>query len=379
MRLSQIVGAQVAWWQLGFRARRAALREQAPPDVMAVAREWSHQVLAAPWWWRLTRVLMLGAVAVLGLTSVLVVALDGKDESVMAHYSLLTALPVLAVSAWWQTRCARKLAVHTEPLPRRSRVWMAVQALAFITTASVLITLIVRAAVIESQQQVHCPAVTVDEDVRDYLSDVSVCPLADTAVDVTGFRHTPVGGRTVRDHAYAIPELGLMLIPDEIVRAWHAELKKLGTPIDYPRSDGQTWFVNFEGGHVAASGGRAQAIVGYRYAPVSKVGECPMTDRPCVVAVERTEDTLTVVWSYQDADAFNIQWWEERTRSPKGVEVAIRRYTIHGADPTRTYGFSVEACQKRFLGRSTCTPWYSVVLPAFRSLPGRGSADAGHP
>ncbi|WP_346130537.1 hypothetical protein [Lentzea roselyniae] len=145
MRQSQIVGAQVAWWQLGFRAHRAALKQQAAPDVMVVAREWSHQVLAAPWWWRLTRVLMLGAVAVLGCASVLVVALDGKDESVMAHYSLLTVLPVLAASAWWQTRCARRLVVQTGAPPRRLRAWMAVQAIAFVAAAGVLITLIVRA------------------------------------------------------------------------------------------------------------------------------------------------------------------------------------------------------------------------------------------
>ncbi|HEX8866400.1 MAG TPA: hypothetical protein VF821_12165 [Lentzea sp.] len=379
MRLSQIVGAQVAWWQLGFRARRAALKHQASPDVMAVAREWSHQVLSAPWWWRLTRVLMLGAVAVLGCTSVLVVALDGKDESVMAHYSLLMALPVLAASAWWQTRCARKLAVHTELPPKRSRAWMAAQACAFITAASVLITLIVRAAVVESQLRVQCPAVTVDQDVRDHTQDVAVCPLANTAVDVTGFRHTPIGERTVRDHVYAIPGLGTVVMPDDIARAWHSKLRELGAPIDYPRTDGQRWFVNFEGGHVVSDGIKAQAVVGFRYDPVSKVGDCPQTDRPCVVAVERTEDTLTVVWSYKDADAFNIQWWEERTRPLKGVEVATRRYTIRDVDPARAYGFSVEACQKRFLGRSTCTPWYSVVVPAVRSLPGRGSADAGHP
>lgn len=386
MRLSQIVGAQVAWWQLGFRARRAALKQQAPPDVMAVAREWSHQVLAAPWWWRLTRVLMLGAVAVLGCTSVLVVALDGKDESVMAHYSLLTALPVLAASAWWQTRCARKLAVQIgPPPPRRSRAWMAVQALAFIAAVSVLITMIVRAAVIESRQQVRCPAVTVDQDVLDHTQDFAICPLADTAVDVTGFRHTPIGERAVRDHIYVIPGLGTMVIPDQMVRAWHSQLHELGAPIDYPRHDGKMLFVNFERGHVAAESGYAhtvkwaKAVVGHRYEPVSKVGDCPMTDRPCVVAVERTADTITFVWSYKDADAFNVQWWEERARPRKGVEVAMRRYTVRHADPDRTYGFSVEACQKRFLGRSTCTPWYSVVVPAVRSLPGRGSADAGHP
>lgn len=386
MRLSQIVGAQVAWWQLGYRARRAALKEQASPDVMAVAREWSHQVLAAPWWWRLTRVLMLGAVAVLGCASVLVVALDGKDESVMAHYSLLTALPVLAMSAWWQTRCARRLAVQIgPPPPRRSRAWMAVQAVAFVAAVSVLVTMIVRAAVIESRLRVPCPAVNVDQDVLDYTQDVAVCPLGDTAVDITGFRHTPIGERTIRDHVYAVPGLGTMVIPEEMVRVWHSKLTELGAPIDFPRHDGQMWFVNFERGHVVAESKTsdgvwpAKAIVGHRYEPVSKVGDCPKTDRPCVVAVERTDDTLTIVWSYQDADGFNVQYWEEGTRSLKGVEVATRRFTVRDADPGRTYGFSVEACRKRFLGRSTCTPWYSVVVPAVRSLPGRASADVGHP
>ncbi|WP_112225902.1 hypothetical protein [Lentzea atacamensis] len=79
-------------------------------------------MLAAPWWWRLTRVLMLGAVAVLGCASVLVVALDGKDESVMAHYSLLTALPVLAASVFTRVdgrasdcvRCRRWCSDHAD-------------------------------------------------------------------------------------------------------------------------------------------------------------------------------------------------------------------------------------------------------------------------
>jgi hypothetical protein len=262
---------------------------------------------------------------------------------------------------------------------------MAAQALAFIAAVSVLITLIVRAAVIESRQQVRCPAVTVEQDVLGHTQGFAICPLADTARGVTGFRHTPIGEGAVRDHVYAIPGLGTMVIADEMVRAWHSQLHELGAPIDCPRHDGKTLFVNFERGHVAAESAYAhavkwaKAVVGHRYDPVSKVGDCPMTDRPCVVAVERTEDAITFVWSYKDADAFNIQWWEGRTRPRKGVEVAMRRYTIKNTDPRRTCGFSVEACQKRFLGRSTCTPWHSVVAPAVRSLPGRASADAGHP
>lgn len=378
MRLSQIVGAQVAWWQLGFRARRAALRQEAPPDVMAVAREWSQQVLAAPWWWRLTRVLMLGAVAVLGCAAVLVVALDGMDESVMAHYSLLTALPVLAASAWWQTHCARKIGPAP---PRRSRAWMAVQAVVFVAAVGVLGTMIVQAAVVESQLQLRCPAVTVDQDVRVYTQEVDDCALADTAVDVTGFRHTPIGERALRDHAYAIPGVGLVVVPDGMVRVWHARLRALGAPIDYPHLDGQIWFLNFEGGHVVAESmaegvRKARVVTDLRYEPVTKVGDCSMTDRPCVVAVERTDDSLTAVWSYPDADAFNVQWWEERSRPGKGVEVANRRFTVRDADPGRMYGFSVQACRKRFLGRSACTGWYSVILPA-RSLPDPGSAGAG--
>ncbi|WP_146771641.1 fibronectin type III domain-containing protein [Lentzea atacamensis] len=203
--------------------------------------------------------------------------------------------------------------------------------------------------------------------------------MADTAVDITGFRHTPIGDRIVRDHVYAIPGLGTLVIPDDMARAWHAQLKDLGTPIDFPHPDAQTWFLNFERGHIAHGSGSTRAIIGHRYEPVSKIGDCPMTDRPCVVAAERTEDTLAVVWSYPDADAFNVQWWEERGRPRKGVEVAARRYTVRDADPHRTYGFSVEACQKRFLGRSTCTPLVPVVVPAVRSLPGRGFADVGHP
>ncbi|MFS8097322.1 fibronectin type III domain-containing protein [Lentzea alba] len=383
MRLSQIVGAQVAWWQLGFRARRAALRQLASPDVMAVAREWSHQVLSAPWWWRLTRVLMLGAVAVLGCASVLVVALDGKDESVMVHYALLTALPVLAASAWWQTHCARKLAVQIgPPPPRRSRAWMAVQALAFIVAVSVLIAAIVRAAVVESEQHARCPAVIVDDDVLEFTEDRSVCALASTATDFTGFRHTPVGDVRVRNHVYAIPGVGTMIITHSMVRAWHSQLRELGAPVDYPRSDGQIWFLNFEHGYVSAdlsvdeTGASVSAVVGRRYEPVSKVGDCPYPDRPCVVSVERTENSLTVVWSSPDADAFNVQWWEERTKPGPGVEVAARRFTIRDADPGRSYGFSIESCKKRFLGRSTCTKWSpTVVVP--RSLPDPGSAGAG--
>ncbi|MFI6095967.1 hypothetical protein ACIA8G_10465 [Lentzea sp. NPDC051213] len=367
MRLSQIVGAQVAWWQLGFRARRAALRLQASPDVMAVAREWSHQVLAAPWWWRLTRVLMLGAVAVLGCASVLVVALEGKDESVMVHYALLMALPVLAASAWWQTRCARKLAVQIgPPPPRRSRAWMAVRAVAFVSVAGLLVTMIVQAAVVESRRQVTCQPVVVDDAVREYLHGMSECALADTAVDLTGLRHTPVGNRESRDHLYDVPGLGTMIIADGLARAWHARLGELGAPIDYPRQDGQMWFLNLEHGHVAAFGygngvRDAVAVVGTAYSPVSKIGDC-LPDRPCVISVERTADTLTIEWSAPDADAFNVQWWEERTRPRPGVEVAARRFTLRGIDPTHKFGFALEACKKRFLGRSACTRWSPTVV-----------------
>ncbi len=112
-------------------------------------------------------------------------------------------------------------------------------------------------------------------------------------------------------------------------------------------------------------------MIGKRYEPVHQIGHCPLTDRPCVVSVERTADSLTVVWSYPDADAFNVQWWEERTQPTGGVEVASRRFTVRNVNPRHMYGVSVEACQKRFLGRSQCTPWsHTVVVPAVQ-IPAR--------
>ncbi|WP_146231512.1 hypothetical protein [Lentzea atacamensis] len=220
-----------------------------------MAREWSHQVLAAPWWWRLTRVLMFGAVAVLGCASVLVVALDGKDESVMAHYSLLTVLPVLAASAWWQTRCARRLVVQTGATTTAftrvdGRASDCVRCCRWCSDHADR-----SGAVVESQLRVPCPAVTIDQDVLNYTEDVAECPWADTAVGITGFRHTPIGDRTVCDHVYAIPGLGTLVIPDDMGRAWHAQLKDLGAPIDFPHPDAQTWFLNFERGHIAHGSG----------------------------------------------------------------------------------------------------------------------------
>ncbi|TWP47014.1 fibronectin type III domain-containing protein [Lentzea tibetensis] len=232
--------------------------------------------------------------------------------------------------------------------------------------------MVAESAVVDARSRLRCPAFAVDPEVRELATTHGHCPLGDTATDVTGYSHTPVGDRgVIWEDSYRIPGLGLVIIPHELALAWHADLAALEPPVDYVRPDGELRFLNFQGGHlvggpITSTGVHLRRIVlGERYAPVSRVGDCPTADRPCVVSVERTADTVTVVWSFPDADAFNIQWWEERSPPTKGVEVAARRFTLRGADPARMYGFTIEACAKRFLGRSTCTPWSpTIVVPA---------------
>jgi hypothetical protein len=51
------------------------------------------------------------------------------------------------------------------------------------------------------------------------------------------------------------------------------------------------------------------------------------------------------------------------------TEIAGYRFTLPDPVPGARYGFAVEACDKRFLARSVCTPFSGVVNVRTRQNP----------
>jgi hypothetical protein len=73
---------------------------------------------------------------------------------------------------------------------------------------------------------------------------------------------------------------------------------------------------------------------------------------------------IRIAWTYPHADAFNVTYWIVGRPGSHGIEAASPSFSIPDPEPGVTYGFQVQACQKHFLARSTCTPGSNSVAVA---------------
>ncbi|MBP2471652.1 hypothetical protein JOF53_000524 [Crossiella equi] len=375
------LGAGLAWLRLGFRTRyevRAHARAgRAHPDgaTADVAAVWAGQLLAAPWWWRMTRAVAAGTPVV--LTTATVVNLwttfgsdFGTASSVLAALAVVWP-PALAWS-WWQARLARRLvalsSTRLPPVTRRQRLLRAVRVPVALLLAVVVAGVLVRHAA-DEQANTSCPDHAVLPSVAEdwvYRGGRRVlgCPtgpsqvLADGRGHLTGFED----GRTI----VSTPTGLLSHLGPEYFAPWRAsglERGALGYPVDRIRRDGVEEFIAFEHGHLLrVDGGPVRTVVGAQYEPKDRAGQgCARVDRPCLVRYGVTPEGIRLHWAYGASDSFNVGWSRLGTAVDNHVETAGYDFLLPAPVPG-AYQFDIQACAKHLLTPPTCTPFTTVVI-----------------
>lgn len=372
--LAEILGTQIAWWQLGFAARRgvsrAARRGTCLPDqdVWQVAVGWAWQWLAAPRWWRLVR--DVGA-TVLAMTCIgaLVSVLAETDGLVTLTGAAAVCLPLAAGWGWRQARLARALvALAPESPPRQvPSPRFAFRALAALLAAATAATGLTLGIVYEEAFWPECPPYTIEAPVRDWMANGGEgCPAGNPAIGAGGLRYAPwrstdrFTGRQQDSVAYVSPPGIPFVLPVAIFDAWIDEggpSGRLGPPIEN-RDEGTLTYANFRGGTIIVpAGGTPRVLIGQRYSDLRDPDSaCVPHDRPCIVTAQADGDSILVRWHYRVADAIMVVWWPRGEHDAHvGREVVGSEVTLRGLRPATVYEVEVFACRKRFLRRSVCT------------------------
>lgn len=384
--LAELMGAQVAWWQLGFTTRRAVLgaarRGSRFPEreTWDVAVGWAWQLLAAPRWWRAIR----GAVVT--TTAVLVVA---GTVNVMAAVDLPTALsgaatvclPLGAGWNWRQVRHARAIS-RLAPLSRAvpvSRRRLLMRAAALVIAAGCAAITLTDGVARDRTAAATCPHFVLDAPVgvwwqRDGGQSSVGCPTGDSRVNVLGMRYTPwtsvTTGETTREDmvVYSGPATGPLAMPLPVFTTWvdtGGPRGALGEATD-TGTDRTTWFVNFQRGSIELVAGRPPQVQIGQHSPVTHdpADPCVPRDRPCITTAYADVAGLHVGWQYGMADAFNIAWLPAGAPDDRAVSREVAGYRFSWPDPhlAGSYIVWVQACDKHFLARSTCTPFSARVI-----------------
>lgn len=384
--LAEILGAQVVWWQLGFRTRRAVIRQARKgnrfpdPEIWAVALGWAHHWLTAPRWWRRVRIAGTTVLAILYLLA-LAGEWVGVDPFVAFNGALVVCLPPAAAWATRQARVARML-VALAPGPRpegpSTRV-LAIRTSGLLLSVGLAAGVVVVAVAHQHPEGRFCPPFAVDAPVRDWLrhndGQVGVgCPAGDTRGGQGGVRYTPwnAPNRGVRfgsDYVIYGPRSDrLTVMPMAIFTVWAAEggpSGRLGEPIG-ESADHSVCYVNFRGGAIVLPvGGTPRVHFGQRRSVARESGgPCEVLDWPCIATASAAGSGIRLSWRYQTADAFNVAWWRENDPARSRVEREVAGYelTVPGLTAATTYLVEVQACEKHFVRRSTCTRFSPPVI-----------------
>jgi hypothetical protein len=364
--LTDIVGVQVAWWQLGFRGRRAVLwrsRYGGTGSGDEVGRAWARQVLLAPWWWRAARTAVAAGTALL----VVVIAEIGllpeiEDATVSVLLTVLLSLGVTAGLTWRQTRWAREIAgaaaEHAQPqavLTQKLRLACA------LVLAVAALSVFLQSAADSVSDDVGCQRYG-QPDPRFARSQalggggVGRCPgpIGEDAANGLS-RYQEADGSFV----YWIPTLGTTVHMTAAMRtAWLAH-PSLGLPVEIDRPDGDDRYVNFAHGYVLDRPDQPPEVRtdGSQHEPAGPGETCVGPDRPCVTdASVDIAGGIEIAWKSPHADAYNVSYWIAGRSGTYTIEAAVPSFALPDPEPGATYGFQVQACVKHFLARSTCTP-----------------------
>jgi hypothetical protein len=159
---------------------------------------------------------------------------------------------------------------------------------------------------------------------------------------------------------------GAFILPSDMFFVWQNRWEELGDPIEGPHDDGFAYYANFRFGHISRTpGGQPRAVIGrtYRHARYAG-GPCADHNRPCLVSARREGTTIRIAWHWGTADAFNVGWQLERGNGDgHEVEVAGYDYVIRDVYPFESYIVHLQACNKRFLQASICTPTTDYLVP----------------
>ncbi|MEV0675228.1 hypothetical protein AB0I60_01765 [Actinosynnema sp. NPDC050436] len=378
--LTETLGAQVAWWQLGFAARREVLRAArlgcrvADPDVRQVSADWARQWLTAPrWWW---------AVRGVGTAVVAVVCPAGAAISLVEVDGLVALLGAVVgcgpPCAWWfarQSRNARAIVrahrdPQVEPVPSPG---LALRAAAVVVAVGAAVASLAVAITYNRSVKPECPPFAVDQEVREWRErDQLGCPTGDTLVGPGGVRHTPWAHPDEPIHpkddvVYVTPDAGPVLMPAPIFHAWTATggpAGPLGEPEEGADTGSVTYF-NFRGGSVLfPPGGQPEVHRGRKHSwDRAPGGPCEQHDRPCVTDARADGTDVRISWRYGTADAFNVRWGpRDRQGAMVQRESAGFEFTLPDLVPSTAYVVTVSACRKQFLRRSVCTPFSVPVI-----------------
>jgi hypothetical protein len=92
----------------------------------------------------------------------------------------------------------------------------------------------------------------------------------------------------------------------------------------------------------------------------SDVRLCP-ADRPCITKFYQSGSTLIIGWDgHENFDHYNFRWsrpGKAETQSEVGGGSG-GSFRINNVNPNMRYTVKVQGCNRSFLGRSRCTPWY---------------------
>ena len=325
-----------------------------------VGRAWALQVLVAPWWWRAARTAVAAGAALL----VVIIAEAGllpeiNDATVAVLVTVLWALAVTAVMTWRQTLWAREIAgpagAHARPqsvLTRKLRLAVA------LVLAVAALTVFLQSAADTASDDVGCHDYKpMDPNLSpgpEGNGGIGRCYAGPSVTRKDGVAWVPEANG---DYVYWIPKLGGVVT---LTAAMHTLLLAnpwLGLPVDTDRPDGDGKYVNFEHGYLWEKPGPLMEIGHGSHQPHVGGEDCQTTDdRPCVTEADLDGmGGIQVAWRSPHADAFNVNYWIVGRPGTFGTEAAGPHFTIPDPVPGVTYGFRVQACQKHFLGRSTCT------------------------
>jgi hypothetical protein len=378
--LADIVGIQLAWWQAGFGGRRSVLRSaragaRHPDEELAeLARVWAGHVLTAPWWWRLARTSAMTAVVVLvavaaevGLQNTTVTA------AVMVMSTVFGSILLTGAATWRRTRQAR--AIVPDDLPPATTLRRIAWFSAVIAGCVALLGVFVNSSAKDIAIDNSCPHYPTDSRVAWAVNPrthgPNGCPIGPSEKASDGTIYVLFADGT---GYYWIPTLHRAVsLTARISAAWLAHgggRGELGYPVDEVRGDDTTRFVDFQHGSITEPpSGPVAVVVGRQYTPTAP-DSCRHPDRPCLVhAGQDATGAIRLDWRYGAADAFNVIYSIAGRPGSVSTEVAGYRFTLPGPVPGARYAFAVEACGKRFLARSACTPFSGVVNVRTRQNP----------
>jgi len=332
------------------------------------------QVLLAPWWWRAARTALAAGAALL----VVVIAEVGLlseigDATVAVLLTVLSSFGVTGYMTWRQTRWAREIAgpagEHARPESRQAhKLRLTGAVLLAVAVLSLFLQAAAETATVDHNCRIHGGPVDPHfPSVYEGHATTYMCPVGVDPIHHSGDVAWIQGANG--DYDFWFPRFGATLTMTPAMRdAWVRYHQLLGDPIDVSRFDGCRRYANFSHGYIVDRPLQSAVVDKGRYIPSPDTEGCVMPDAPYLTSVvqDRT-GILQLDWRYfGPADAYNVTYWVVGRPGALGTESAHTHFVLDRPEPGVIYGFQIQACQKHFLARSTCTAYSNAVALKIR-------------